>query len=1350
MFAFTPDYVPMAPTTALCLASLGMAIYLRTRSAGRLASMGLATVAGLGGLLASVRPWLGWASPWEDWLAQNPDRIGDTPVGQMSPLTGALLLVLAGACWLQACAPRPRSVGRRLAAGLAGVVLLAGGAVVASYAAGKPWLYGSPVIPMALWTAMAFVLLGLGFLGGLKALDAPALSAPDGLTLTLAGLGTVVIAAVTASYLRQEQTKERAYAGEILHAIGDLKLAQLVQWRGERLTDANYLHRTPYAARRALDVLAPSPSERTRQMFTSWLDSLFLGGPVDEEFLLDGQLNVRLRHPQAATDSELDEAVRRAARQALQTREVVVTELYRPKETGPVCLSLMVPFVVRREGTNDNVPAAGTDASPTDRAVAVLGLQINAHRSLFPILRRWPTPSRSAETVLITRVGDEVVFLNELRHRTNSALRVRFPLTATNYLPAARAVLGQTGLMEGRDYRGVPVLADVRPVPGTQWLLLAKVDREEIFAPLRQRAWLTLALTIMLTLAVVLLAGFISKRRETALVQRELASERERSRLAQRVEYLMKHASDAILLADEHDRVVEANERMASRYGYPLTELPGMHLAQFRAPSAREGFAQDSARVFREGKAVFETLHQRRDGSTFPVEISSNVIELEGRRYKLGILRDITERKAHEREIERLTRLYATLSQVNQSIVRVDTRQQLFQNVCRIAVKFGGFKLAWIGWPDAVTQRVTPVAYAGDAEAFLEETRVRTDHGAEGRGPVGICLQESRSCVFNDFLADERAQPWREGAAKYGLRAVAAFPIRYNGEVCAAFAVCAGEPHVFQDQEVALLEETAYDISFALENLEREERRRAAEEAMRASAAALLEAQRLARLGNWESDSPKGPGVWSPELYRIYARDPALGPADSTAMAGNFTPEGWARLRAAEQAALNHGTPYECDLEVVLPDGNHRWITSRGEAMRDAAGNICGLRGTTQDITERKQAEEALRESQDRYRSLVEQSPDAIGIFQSHRLVFANAATVTLLRAGSAAELLNRTREQLIHPDDLASAMDRIQRRLGGQAGMYPAEVRYLRLDGTSVCVEVSITPVTFEGKPAVQFIARDITERHLAEARLRNSEALYHSLVENLPQHVFRKDLDGRFTFGNAPFCRSLGRPLVEILGKTDDDFCRPELAAKYRVDDRRVLEAGEPFEGEELHQKADGSTVFVNVVKTPLRDAAGKIIGLQGISWDITARKRTEQREQLRGRCLQLLGTGAPLPEVLESIVALLECGHDHWRCAIMLLDDSGRRLLHGAAPRLPEFYREAINGLEVGPAVGSCGAAAATGQLVVAEDIDTHPFWEAYRDLARRAGIRACWSQPIRSADEEILGTFAIYHAEPRVPT
>jgi two-component system, sensor histidine kinase and response regulator len=142
--------------------------------------------------------------------------------------------------------------------------------------------------------------------------------------------------------------------------------------------------------------------------------------------------------------------------------------------------------------------------------------------------------------------------------------------------------------------------------------------------------------------------------------------------------------------------------------------------------------------------------------------------------------------------------------------------------------------------------------------------------------------------------------------------------------------------------------------------------------------------------------------------------------------------------------------------------------------------------------------------------------------------------------------------------------------------------------------------------------ISRDLTERLRAEESLRESEALYHSLVEYLPQNIFRKDLDGRVTFGNQRYCATLGRPLADILGKNDYDFFPPELAAKYRRDDAEVVRTGKSFETVEEHITGDGTKLYVQVVKTPVYGARGEIVGTQCIFWDVTERKRAE--EELR----------------------------------------------------------------------------------------------------------------------------------------
>ncbi|MES2127856.1 MAG: CHASE domain-containing protein [Pseudomonadota bacterium] len=151
-----------------------------------------------------------------------------------------------------------------------------------------------------------------------------------------------------------------------------------------------------------------------------------------------------------------------------------------------------------------------------------------------------------------------------------------------------------------------------------------------------------------------------------------------------------------------------------------------------------------------------------------------------------------------------------------------------------------------------------------------------------------------------------------------------------------------------------------------------------------------------------------------------------------------------------------------------------------------------------------------------------------------------------------------------------------------------------------------------------------------------------------------------------------------------------------------------------------------------------------------DITERKQIEQRERSHRHVLELLARGAPLHGILDAVVLGVEATNPGMLCAIGLLDGDTRRLLTGAAPSLPQFYNEALNGLAIGEGVGSCGAAAASGARVIAEDIASHPYWADFRELAARARLASCWSEPIRGGSGKILGTFAIYHHEVHYPS
>ena len=169
--------------------------------------------------------------------------------------------------------------------------------------------------------------------------------------------------------------------------------------------------------------------------------------------------------------------------------------------------------------------------------------------------------------------------------------------------------------------------------------------------------------------------------------------------------------------------------------------------------------------------------------------------------------------------------------------------------------------------------------------------------------------------------------------------------------------------------------------------------------------------------------------------------------------------------------------------------------------------------------------------------------------------------------------------------------------------------------------------------------LVMDVTDRRQAEQQLQRSERLYHSLVENLPQNIFRKDLDGRFTFANQQFCRSLNRSLEEILGRTDADFCPSDLTVQYWQDDQHVMGTGLSIEHEEEYESPDQGRRVVWVVKSPLRDAQEQMIGIQGIFWDITELKRAEEavaeREKRYRSLFELCPAGIVLQDASANIL-------------------------------------------------------------------------------------------------------------------
>ena len=325
---------------------------------------------------------------------------------------------------------------------------------------------------------------------------------------------------------------------------------------------------------------------------------------------------------------------------------------------------------------------------------------------------------------------------------------------------------------------------------------------------------------------------FVSVAVLSALLPAAVVAERRRAQASlERFRLLSEHASDIMLFCRGEDlRILDGNAAAAAAYGYEPWELSALTLSEIVADEVREGLPARVNRAIRTGAQV-ESVHRRRDGTTFAVEVSTRAKTVDGQPVLLAVVRDVSERKRAEQHVLRLNRLYAVLSQTSQAIVRIHDEARLFAEVCRVAADVGSFRLAWVGVPDATGDEIRIAAAQGPGIGFLPDGVVRLDPDRDLRGPTSRAAREGRLIVWNDLRLVLTAGDWRDRAIEFGFRAVAAVPLRVKGRVRAVLSMLAAEPGFFDPSEARLLEELGASISFGLESMDHEAMRIAAEEA---------------------------------------------------------------------------------------------------------------------------------------------------------------------------------------------------------------------------------------------------------------------------------------------------------------------------------------------------------------------------------------------------------------------------------------------------------------------------------------------------------------------------------------
>lgn len=606
--------------------------------------------------------------------------------------------------------------------------------------------------------------------------------------------------------------------------------------------------------------------------------------------------------------------------------------------------------------------------------------------------------------------------------------------------------------------------------------------------------------------------------------------------------------------------ILEVNEGFEAMTNYSSSEIIGKTVSELNMWAEEENRKIFSDATSKEIKIKsFETQLRKQSGEIFTGLIINESIIINNEKCLLSVISDISERKLSDEKIKKANRLYAVISQVNQAIVHNHTRDTLFTEICRVAIDFGKFRMAWIGLVEETTNLVKPVAIAGYDDGYLSQIRkITTLNKPEGLGPTGTAIRNNNYIICNDIAIDPFMTPWKEDAKKHDYRSAIALPIRLYGKPIGAFTIYSDQPNYFNDDEVKLLEEVSFDISYAIDAIETNNEHQKTEKALIESESKFRSLVNQMQYGLAVHEiilDEKG----NPIDYRFLDINPSY---------ERIT--GIKKENAIGKTVLN-----------ILPDTEKIWIEKYGHVA--ITGEPITFESYSQElkmhfsvlayqpkelqfaviienISQRKEIENSLKESEERFRLLVQSAPVGIAIVDKlQNIIFISDKFVEIF--GYTQIELPSVNDwwPLAYPDPdyqkycIDSWNKTIEESDYFQNETKPLETIVNCKDGSRKNIEFRLA----SNGNLFYVILTDITWRKQIETALSQSELKFRSIVNSTMEAIFIYDpINGQIVDCNLAALNMYGYTKEEFfslkvkdISSLDDNFSREIVFEKMQI---------------------------------------------------------------------------------------------------------------------------------------------------------------------------------------------------------